>query len=57
MSLYYMCLTLKSVLIRNGYKVIPKTGKFPKEMKQTLLYFDNKLLTQYTSPSSLLVEY
>jgi len=42
MILYYLCLTLKRVLIRNGYKVIPKTGKLPKEMKHALFYFGRK---------------
>ena len=52
MVLHYMCLTLKRILIRSGYKFIPKTGNLPKETKHALLYFETKLLTQYTSPLS-----
>jgi hypothetical protein len=40
-------------------KLLPKTGKIlvSKEMKQVILYFVIKLLTQYTSPLSLFAEY
>jgi len=38
-------------------KLYPKTSKLPEEMKHALLYFDTKLLTQYTSPLSLFAGY